>query len=280
MQKNSPASCVTVNRDLLVCDLDGTLIDEKGTLDPALVAAFHRAASRGLLISLATGRMPQTADRYRDELAITAPMIFYNGALIRDPVSGQNLLSLVLPRGVLARAYEVFARAPVDPLFYRDERLYCLELSLPIRGFCDEEGLRANVIPDPARFLAQGAFVKGLFMGHPDVLPVLRQELDDIVGAEARLVRSHRRYLELLPANASKGHALAALAQHVGVPLERVVAVGDQENDLEMIRAAGAGVAMPRAPESIRVAADRVAPSPDDGGLLALFRELLPDYFD
>jgi Cof subfamily protein (haloacid dehalogenase superfamily) len=270
---------VSVADDLLVCDLDGTLIDRAGVLDPALVSAFRRAAGRGLLISIATGRMPQTADRYRHELGIDAPMIFYNGALIRDPVSGQDLLSLALPRGILGRAYEIFAHAPVDPLFYRDDQLYCLELSLPIRGFCDEEGLRAHLIPDPLGFLAQGAFVKGLFMGHPAVLPVLREELDGVIGAEARLVRSHEKYLELLPATASKGRALGELAAHVGVPLARVVAVGDQENDLEMIAAAGTGVAMPEAPEQVRAAADRVAPAPAEGGLLALFREVLPDYF-
>ena len=265
--------------DFLVCDLDGTLIDRTGALDPALVNAFHRAAARGLLISIATGRMPQAVDRYREELAIEAPMIFYNGALIRDPESGRDLLSLALPRGILGRAYEIFAHAPVDPLFYRDDQVYCLELSLPIRDFCDEEGLRAHLIPDPPGFLALGAFVKSLFIGHPAVLPVLREELSGVIGAEARLVRTHQKYLELLPTTASKGRALADLAAHVSVPLAHVVAVGDQENDLEMIRAAGIGVAMPQAPEGVRAAADRVAPTPAEGGLLALFREILPDYF-
>lgn len=265
--------------DLLVCDLDGTLIDHSATLEPALVRAFRRAAARGLLISIATGRMPAAVDRYRDELGIRAPIIFYNGALIRDSLRGRDLLSLTLPRGILGSAYEVFAHAPVDPLFYRDDQLYCLELSLPIRGYCDEEGLRVSVIPDPRDFLRQGAFVKSLFIGHPDTLPVLRQELEGVIGDQARLLRTQSNYLELVPATASKGRALRELAAHVGVPLERVIAVGDQENDVEMIRAAGLGVAMPHAPEAVRAAADRVAPTAAEGGLLALFRELLPRHF-
>ena len=61
--------------DLLVCDLDGTLLDDSMRLDPALVEAFHRAGERGLAISLATGRMPAAADPYRDGLDITAPVI-------------------------------------------------------------------------------------------------------------------------------------------------------------------------------------------------------------
>ena len=61
--------------------------------------------------------------------------------------------------------------------------------------------------------------------------------------------------------------------------LSEVIGVGDQENDLEMIRAAGLGIAMPRAPETVRQAAGRVAPPDDKGGLLALFTEILPQYF-
>jgi hydroxymethylpyrimidine pyrophosphatase-like HAD family hydrolase len=199
--------------------------------------------------------------------------------VIRDPGTGRDLLSLTLPRGILGQAYEVFARAPVDPLFFRDDRLYCLAPSLPVRSFCDDEGLRAHVVPDAPDFLRQGAFVKSLFIGHPDVLPVLRDELAPVVCDQGRLVRTHRNYLELVPAAATKGTALRALSAYLEVPLERVVAVGDQENDLEMIRAAGLGVAMSHAPDEVRAAADRVAPGADQGGLLAALGELLPEHF-
>jgi hydroxymethylpyrimidine pyrophosphatase-like HAD family hydrolase len=73
--------------------------------------------------------------------------------------------------------------------------------------------------------------------------------------------------------------ALSHLCEHLGVPLSRTIAVGDQENDLEMIEAAGLGVAMPEAPARVRAAAGRVAPTTRDGGLLALFRELMPERF-
>lgn len=264
---------------LLVCDLDGTLIDKSLTLDPALVEAFHRARERGLAISLATGRMPPGAERYREELGLTAPLIFYNGALIRDPQSGQDLFSLTLPRGLLPEAYAIFAHAPVHPLFYRDDQLFCLERTFPIREYGDEQGLQVNVIPEPDEFLAQGSFVKSLFIGHPATLPVLREELEATAGDGARLVMTRTDYLEMMPAGASKGAALRRLAERLGVPLERVIAVGDQENDLEMLEVAGLGVAMPQAPPRVREAAGRVAPPPSEGGLVALLRDVLPEYF-
>lgn len=265
--------------DLLVCDLDGTLIDHRRALDPELVRAFRAAQERGLRISLATGRMPAAVERYGADLDIRAPIIYYNGALVRDPETGENLLSLSLPRGVLRRAWDVFAHAPVHPLFYRDDTLYCVAETWAVKQYCDQENLRAEVIPDPEDFLSLGAFVKSLLIGHPDVLPTVRAELEPVVGSEARLLRTQPTYLELVPPEASKGAALTRLAGHLGVPLERVIAVGDQENDREMLEAAGLGIAMPHAPDFVRAAADRVAPPPSQGGLLALLRELLPRHF-
>ena len=264
--------------ELLVCDLDGTLIDHSMALEPALVAAFKRAAAAGLGITIATGRMPLSVDFYREALDIRLPVIYYNGGLIRD-AAGTELLRRELPRGVLAKVREVFSAAPVHPIFFRDEQLYCLDRTLPIRQFCDDEGLRAHVIPDPEEFLRLGAFMKGLFIGHRRDLAVLRADLEGLLGDDARLVHTAEHYLELLPVASTKGAALAHLAAHLGVPLDRVVAVGDHDNDLEMVEAAGLGVAMAHAPESVRAVADRVAPAPADGGLLRLLAEVLPESF-
>jgi len=266
--------------DLLVCDLDGTLLDDSMALDPALVAAFRRAAERGLTISLATGRMPAAADPYRDELGVTAPVIYYNGAVVRGADGGPDLVSLTLPRGVLHRAWTVFSQAPVHPVFYRDDRLFCIAHTLAVRRYCEEEGLRIDVVDDPGRFLALGGFVKSLLIGHPKDLDIVREELTPSVAEHGRLVRTRSDYLEIIPVGASKGAALTRLTAHLGVPIERVVAVGDQENDVEMLREAGLGVAMPHASEVVRRAADRIAPAAPEGGLLRLFRELFPDRFD
>jgi Cof subfamily protein (haloacid dehalogenase superfamily) len=265
--------------DLLVCDLDGTLLDDSMQLDAALVEAFHRAAARGLAISLATGRMPAAADPYRDQLGITTPVIYYNGAVVRGGEGEPDLVSLTLPRGVLGRAWTVVSHAPVHPVFYRDDRLFCAERTLPVRQYCEEEGLTVDVVPDLEEFLGLGAFIKSLLIGHPRDLDIVRAELTPIVAEHGRLVRTRHDYLEIIPVAASKGAALARLAAHVGVPLHRVVAVGDQENDLEMLREAGLGIAMPHAPEAVRRVADRVAPSAADGGLLRLLGELFPDHF-
>jgi Cof subfamily protein (haloacid dehalogenase superfamily) len=264
---------------LLVCDLDGTLLDNPPDLDQGLVDGIRRAMERGLIFTIATGRMPPGTARYRDELGVTAPMIFYNGALVRDHEAGRDLLALTLPRGILWQAHDVFAHAPVDPLFYRDDRLYCLAESFAVRKYSEEQRVPLEVVDTPSDFLRMGGFVKTLLIGHPATLPTVRTDLGAVVGDAARLVMTRTDYLEIIPPAASKGAAIRFLADHLGVPLAEAIGVGDQENDLEMIMAAGLGIAMPRAPETVRAAAGRVTPPDAQGGLLALFAEILPQYF-
>ncbi|MBI4588320.1 MAG: HAD family phosphatase [Candidatus Rokubacteria bacterium] len=264
---------------LVVLDLDGTILDRSTTLDPALVTAVRKAVGRGCAVTLATGRMPAATRPYWEELDIQAPVILYNGALVRMPASGQTLLSVGLPPGLPGRLYPIYANAPVHPLFYRDDAVYCLQPTHPVLTYCREMGVQAQAIAEAESFLQTGSFVKCLFIGHPVDLSTLRAELAPVTGPAARLVQSRTDYLELLPQGVSKGAALRVVARFLEIPLSRTIAVGDQENDLEMLRAAGVGVAMPNSPPRVRAGADRVAPPPEAGGLVALLAELCPEYF-
>lgn len=265
--------------DLVVLDLDGTILDRSMRLDPALVSAIRRAVGRGCAVTLATGRMPAATRPYWEKLGIQAPVILYNGALVRDPTTELNLSVTALPTGLPWSLYEIYANAPVHPLFYRDDTLYCLEPTHPVQAYCREMGVEAERIPAPESFLRSASLIKCLFIGHPADLATLRTELQFATGPAARLVLSRTDYLELLPQGVSKGEALKIVAGHLGIPLARAIAVGDQENDLEMIRGAGLGIAMPNSPPAVRIGADRVAPPPEAGGLLALLTELCPEYF-
>ncbi len=265
--------------DLVVLDLDGTILDGSFKLDESLVAACRRAIRRGLTVTIATGRMPPAARPYWEAMGITAPVILHNGALVRDPAGARDLFTVTLPAGLPWAVFPIFAGAPVHPLFYQNDRLYCLQLTPEIVAYCRDMGVDAEPISEPESFLKSSPLVKCLFTGRDDDLRTLREKLAPAVGGRARLVASRPGHLELLPAGVSKGVTLRILAGHLGVPLPRVVAAGDQENDIEMIREAGMGIAMAHSPDEVKAAADRVAPPPEQGGLLALLSDLCPDYF-
>ena len=92
-----------------------------------------------------------------------------------------------------------------------------------------------------------------------------------------RVVRSERLYMEILPEKASKGAALRRLCGIIGVPLARTVAMGDCDNDLELLEAAGVGCAVANAYPSLKAAAQKVTVSNEENAVAAVIRELTAD---
>jgi hypothetical protein len=84
---------------------------------------------------------------------------------------------------------------------------------------------------------------------------------------------SHPRFLEFVAPGVTKGFALRWLAHHSGIPLAATMAIGDQLNDLEMIRAAGVGVAMAGAPAVVQEAARLIAPPAEEDGVALIIEE-------
>jgi hydroxymethylpyrimidine pyrophosphatase-like HAD family hydrolase len=138
------------------------------------------------------------------------------------------------------------------------------------------EGLQQVEIWDEV--LAKFTPDKVLFVGDPEAIPAMGTLLRETLGRQADVMRSHARFIEVIPKGADKGSGLAWLARHLGVPRESVMAVGDHENDGSMVQWAGVGVAMGNAVPGLKAAADWVAPGLEaDGAAAALERFVLMD---
>src|SRR5690606_13290051 len=102
------------------------------------------------------------------------------------------------------------------------------------------------------------------------------ERLEAAVGNRLQVTRSKARFVEMTRKGVSKGTALEDVAAYYQVPLSRMMAIGDGFNDLDMIRAAGLGVAVANSPAEVRDAADRVTESnEDDGVAIAIERWVL-----
>ncbi len=246
---------------LLVFDLDGTVLEGDHRLSPGVHAAMGKL-SRRFWITLATGRSLASATPFVLTLGITLPVILYNGAVVYDFPTEVALREQRLGVEEARTALAITRGFPVDVEVYRamdDPALYVERITPRIARFQEKESLPAREVGDLSAFLDCPP-LKLLVLGDPGVLAKLEAELKRGVPGIA-VVRSEVDYLEILPCGASKGAALRWLSEHLGIPREGVVAVGDQLNDLEMIRYAGVGVAMAHGPEELRRAADLVISS-------------------
>ena len=235
--------------ELFAFDLDGTLLDPEGQLPPATLDFLNtlRAKAR---FTLVTGRSLFSARPYIKALGIEITVVLYHGAVVFHAREKRVLYEARLPSSVAQKVLVVAQNFPVDVQVYRsvdDPHIYVRRISPQIEEFVKKEGLPARIIHDWGK-VAGGDLLKLLFIGQAEVLLELREALK---GLPATVVRSERNYLEVLPHGVSKGAGLAWLCEWMGIPLERVVAVGDQESDVSVFERVGLGVAMAHAPDSV-----------------------------
>ncbi|HMO60423.1 MAG TPA: HAD-IIB family hydrolase, partial [Roseiflexaceae bacterium] len=228
---------------MVALDLDGTTIGRDLTLHPAVPAAVAAARAAGIMVTIATGRMYGSTLPFARQLGIDAPLICYQGALIRHPGDGTTLAHWGMPAAAAAEAARDLIAAGICTIAYVGETLFAAthspELDTYLGYHPDEVDIRID--PDLARVFATTPPTKLLFVAEPEVVDRELARLAPIFGDRLALLRSHTHFGELTALGVSKGAALARLAAQSGIAREHVLAIGDQENDLSMITWAGLG---------------------------------------
>jgi hypothetical protein len=264
---------------LIAMDLDGTLVGTDLVLPPRTIAAIHGATALGVQMSIATGRMAKSARPFAETLGLSAPIIAYQGALIRamsrpDEKLGKLLfhrpLAAATAREALAWSTEHGLAAHVNHL----ER-FILPVSDPrADDYSAFLGARAEIVPDLDAWIRHPVTKIIAVAEAPlptQLLPVARAHF----AGRAEVTVSHPEFLEFLAPGVSKGQAVTWLARRLGIPLEQTMAIGDQFNDLEMIEAGGHGVAMPSAPPEVQAVARYIAPAVADEGAAQVIEALV-----
>ncbi|HXX37552.1 MAG TPA: HAD family hydrolase [bacterium] len=260
---------------LLVADIDGTLVGEDKAVPRGVAAAVRAAQHRGARVCLATGRMWDAARRYADAIRADSPVILYNGGLVFDFVTGRTLWAHRIAQDTARRLLPVLRRFPeVSPLLFVRGKVYAERHTPFVDLYARRDHLIVGITPSFDRVLDEDP-AKLMAVGRPEDLPPVRRAVAAAGGGEIAQVFSQADYLEILPAGVSKGTALPRLAQAVGVPVERTIAVGDNLNDLTMLQAAGLGIAVEGAPPEVLAAAAATCPPPEQEGV----RVVIERYF-
>ncbi len=263
------------NYKLLVTDIDGTLVDSKQEVPEENRKAIQRLLATGALFTFATGRIEESTTPYARDLGANAPAILYNGAKIVDLELGETLFERNLPMDQAIAALEVASRLDVRTHVYIDGKVYVARIDSVVRDYAKKDRVDCIEVGDLAAFLKSGhAHVpptKFLIIGESESLEILHREIQ-AVFPEGSLVESDACYLELLPPGVSKGAALPILCEILGLNPADTVAVGDNMNDVEMIQAAGMGVAVENAHPYARQQAAFVAPSNEESGVADVIR--------
>jgi Cof subfamily protein (haloacid dehalogenase superfamily) len=251
---------------LVVADLDGTARSRTLGVTCGVRAAVAAAQARGVRVCVATGRMWRSAERWVRCLGAQPPAILYNGGQVYDFETGRVLSDRRLSADATRRTLGLVRGDPtVQPHLFVNDRVY-VERAHPLTdAYLMDDGLTCEVVASFEPWIEAEPH-KLLVIGGPARV----ETLAGIIRAHripVHAVQSEPTYLEILPAGTSKGAALCVLLDALSVDVREVVAVGDNWNDLEMIEAAGLGVAMGHAPEGVRARADHVCGTAEEEGL-------------
>lgn len=243
---------------LVLCDIDDTLVHKELHLDENVIQIIRKVQHKGIIFTLATGRMPYRAETFVKEAGLTTPYIANNGSILYD--QGKYVYAKKVYAGQFKELFRHYMKENPEftVIFSYDDR----ERPLVTTDWIAARAHKYKGYDEP--------------LGNTD--EVWNQEVhkvyivDDartgIIGEIADHLRTmngnfsffqYQQYsMEIVASGCSKASGLTSLLEHLGITKEEVMAIGDHTNDMEVIQMAGIGVAVANAQEELKAAADYV----------------------
>lgn len=259
---------------LIAADFDGTLLHPDGSISEYNKEMIRKAQDAGIVFAAATGRYPENTAQILEDEGIVCPLIASNGAVVDLSPFGEriheNLMDPASARAVFevlesfGEGYYIFGRRTVINRWQIPRHIserdtgHLARLKRRVAYLNGVEACREALSQPLYKFFV-------IFDDDDHPAAEIQQALAHVPGIE--ITSSGGLNLEIMPAGANKGEGLKVLSRHLGIKPSQVMALGDQLNDLAMIRYAGLGVAMGNAVPQVMAEADAVTDRFDQDGV-------------
>ncbi len=264
---------------LIVLDVDRTLLNDAGVLSERNKQAIAAAQARGVRVMLATGKTFYSCAELVATLNLNTPSVFVQGLVTHNP-DGSPRSEHVLDPMVIRRIVPYAESQGHVVVAVSRTRLLVKAADARVDFLTAQYGEpRAEAVGSLVNIAATLPINKLIVIGSDArAARAMRWQLDKQMDGKVNLVMTHVDHqVEVLPHGTNKGRAVAALAKELGIPAAKVLAIGDGDNDIEMIQFAGLGIAVGNATEGLkRVAQHVVASNNEDGVAEAIERFVLP----
>ena len=249
---------------LIAIDLDGTLLNSQHQASPRNIAALKAAIEKGVQVVIATGKTHSSAREIIPLLGLSSPGVFVQGLVIHNP-DGSVRSSIVLEPEIVQSIVDFADQYDLVAVAYSNTRLLIRDDHPALHVLSGHGEPEAEIVGPLTEFDAP--INKFILFGDNDHLLQARKALTMQLNGRVTMVQALAGMLEILPPGTSKGAGLQRVLDELGIPPESVLAIGDGENDAEMLRMAGIGVAMANAMPEAMAAADYVVSSNDEDGV-------------
>lgn len=267
---------------LLVLDIDGTISGISNQVNPRVINTIKAVQNRGINVTIATGRMYRSALRFHQSINANLPLIGYNGAWIQCPSTNQIHSHIPLNSAVGEQLLDYFEQHKfnehIEIHCYFNDQLYVKEITQKTKIYAQRSEIEPIIIEDLRTIIWQKTTKILAMCYQPKIMAQLKQEISQSFDSEQiYLTQSSQIYLEMTHPTVNKGNATRYLTEKIlALKSENVMAIGDNFNDMEMLKYAGFSVAMGDAPTEVKNIANWVAPTvEEDGVAIALEKFLL-----
>ena len=267
---------------LLVVDIDGTLIarNRNALLDEDK-EALAKAGDLGIKVSLSTGRSPVTSLKIIDQLLLNGYHIFFDGALVSNPNEGEEVYIQPINKAVGMEAVE-----------FAHEHAINLELFSTTRYFSEREtwvsevrrknwGIESTIMDFTDIWEREKIIKAAIVVCSPeerakaDSFHLQFSDKLNFYYWTPVLSGTSIDFISIVAPEVSKGEALKALASHLGISLNEVMAIGDSTNDIPLLSIAGLSIAMGNALDEVKAVTGHVTLDIDHGGVAAAIKKFL-----
>lgn len=262
---------------LIITDVDGTLLREKDGISEENLEAIKRFTGKGGHFTVSTGRAIDVAKPLLERIPINTLSVHINGGYFYDWENDE----IIEPNYI-----SKYARFAVKKIKEKFDCCDCHFASTDSVNLLTSGEYLKKYIPEREFNFFDGDFedipenvYKYIVCCDPENMEEIRKFANSVFGKDVKVIQSSPFFLEILPPQNSKGKSLERLCEMVGIPLENSVAVGDYENDSDMIIAAGIGAAVENAQESLKDKADLILPCCEENAIAHLV-EFLEEMYE
>jgi Cof subfamily protein (haloacid dehalogenase superfamily) len=227
----------------------------------------------GIPVVLVTGRMFRSVRPYLDELGLDGPVVCYQGAVVADS-AGRFVRHVPIPLELALDVVDAVSAGGHHLNCYVDDELYVAEVTPEARAYADFQHIPLNPVGDLRAWLRRGP-TKLVAVGERHVMDELEAAMKARFDGRLYISKSLPEFLEFAAPDVTKAAGLAVAAELTGFELERTVAFGDGENDVELLEACGYAVAVENAHERVLEVADLVCPRDSEEGVAQVLEAYL-----
>jgi Cof subfamily protein (haloacid dehalogenase superfamily) len=267
-----------LNIQLVVSDIDGTIANPGGVPSNGTLESIQRLRGKGIGFTICSGRGDPGIRPFVELLKLNLPYIVSGGAAIRNAKDRSVIYQNLLAKNQIQALIILGLKTQCNLVFHTPTQLFALCSDEFWKQTCEERWIKKggwkNVFRCESQLeLLNQEIIHINFFNQDHLLPHIAEEVDNLKeNMHTNIVFSK---LEITDCKVNKGLALSILADYLKIPLKNILSIGDDVNDISMLKAAGIGVAMKNSPPQVIRQVDYIAPSCDEDGLASMINHLL-----